>query len=278
MTASSSQGDSERNRCNARDDAGPSPTDSRRCAALPIAPAGPADNGCCSPWLPYDKDWRKVAVKFLEGFVRPLQHRRIHRLPHLRSLLYLADYPTTATVVVILEVTLAGAGKVPVDPISSGEPNFWITARKPVPSYSASIGHDDLGDALLLEMTLRPPDEDGAPAAMQTSIGGIEHALSLGWIDPDVVDDLATLVDKIQRCIAWTWLEMKGYAEPLPLESGAATDLDFILSTSPGDMIYSIGENEDEQSELVFLIAASAQDLAALPRTRPSTCRRPFTT
>ena len=115
-------------------------------------------------------------------------------------------------------------------------------------------------------MTLRPPDEDGAPAAMQTSIGGIEHVLSAGWIDPDAVDDLAAVVDEIQRCIAWTWLEMKGYAEPLPLESGATTDLDFILSTSPGDMIYTIGENEGEQPELVFLIAASARDLAALPQ------------
>ena len=46
-----SQGDSARNRCNARDDAG-SPTFS---ALRRSSDSGPVDNGCCSPWLPYDQ-------------------------------------------------------------------------------------------------------------------------------------------------------------------------------------------------------------------------------
>ena len=74
------------------------------------------------------KDWRKVAVKFLEGFVRRSNTAASIACPTSRSLLYLADYPTTATVVVILgRARITACGLVPgLDQASKLKPSRGI--------------------------------------------------------------------------------------------------------------------------------------------------------
>ena len=58
---------------------------------------------------------------------------------------------------------------------------YWFTAREEAgEALRVEFGVRALGPGPLVDMTLRPPEEDGTPAILMTSIGGWLNAMAEG--------------------------------------------------------------------------------------------------
>ena len=111
-------------------------------------------------------------------------------------------------------------------------------------------------------MTLRPPDSDGAPAILMTSVGGWLQAVSNGSLgNRPTADRVAYEIADLEKCLAWTWLELRGYATRLqnlgsPLE---------VLFSAGGGMLTAIVEEPGQSPEVCFLVQNEPGAVRRLP-------------
>ena len=161
-----------------------------------------------------------------------------------------------------LEQALAGEPTVPVPPT-----DYWFTAAETSSDSQdhglrVKFGKASVGSAPLVEMTLKPPDADGAPAFLMTSIGGWLQAVASGSLgNRPVADRIALEIADLETCIAWTWLESRGYAVRLqnlgsPLE---------VLFSAGGGMLTAIVEEPGQSPEVCFLVQNTPDAVRRLP-------------
>ena len=89
---------------------------------------------------------------------------------------------------------------------------YWIRAEvKEVATLAAAIGHSNTGAGLLVSLAVSPGPSHKLPvllvsmAGLATLAAGPDHAH--GKEDPDLFR-IASEIDDLERCIAWTWLEL----------------------------------------------------------------------
>ena len=168
------------------------------------------------------------------------------------------------TLTPLVERALAGESSVEIAPT-----DYWFTAtetpdRPSMDALRAEFGKASAGTAPLVDMTLRPPDEDGAPAILMTSIGGWLHASSTGALgNRPAADRIAHEIADLEKCVAWTWLEMRGYAARLqnlssPLE---------VLFSAGGGMLTAVVQEPGESHEVCFLVQNTPEAVRRLPPT-----------
>ena len=166
------------------------------------------------------------------------------------------------TLAAALERALAGERIVPVPPT-----DYWFTATEisdnpPNHALRAEFGTASLGSHPIVEMTLRPPDSDGAPAILMTSVGGWLQAVSNGSLgNRPTADRVAYEIADLEKCLAWTWLELRGYATRLqnlgsPLE---------VLFSAGGGMLTAIVEEPGQSPEVCFLVQNEPGAVRRLP-------------
>ena len=175
--------------------------------------------------------------------------------------------PTIEFITRVLEEALTGGQHIPIVMGGAKTSPIWMRAREAGPLLRVSIGHLGADDEPLCEMTVRPPEQDDEPAVIQVSITGFLDAVRAG--DEDVLmhtKDFAGIAGDLERCIAWAWLELRGYAEAQYIDPQLARFLEAMLEMGSDGMIYTIAENEGEQPELTFVIAVTDEDLVQLPR------------
>ncbi len=103
--------------------------------------------------------------------------------------------------------------------IESGKPvdipgGYWIRAEvKEVATLAAGIGHSNTGAGLLVSLAVSPGPSHKLPVLLVSKAGlatrllaaGPDHAH--GKESPDLFR-IASGIDDLARCIAWTWLEL----------------------------------------------------------------------
>ena len=103
--------------------------------------------------------------------------------------------------------------------VESGKPvdipgGYWIRAEvKEVATLAAGIGHSNTGAGLLVSLAVSPGPSHKLPVLLVSKAGlatrllaaGPDHAH--GKEDPDLFR-IASGIDDLARCIAWTWLEL----------------------------------------------------------------------
>ena len=162
----------------------------------------------------------------------------------------------------LLEQALAGDSEVRIPPT-----DYWFKATAAPAERSddflrAAFGATSAGDNPLVEMTLRPPDAEGAPAILMTSIGGWLHAVGAGALgDRPAADRIAYEIADLEKCISWTWLELRGYATRFqnlnsPLE---------ILFSAGGGMLTTIVQEPGSPPEVCFLVQNAPEAVRRLP-------------
>lgn len=161
-----------------------------------------------------------------------------------------------------LERALAGERMVPVPPT-----DYWFTATEisdnpPNHALQAEFGTASLGSHPIVEMTLRPPDSDGAPSILMTSVGGWLQAVSNGSLgNRPTADRVAYEIADLEKCLAWTWLDLRGYATRMqnlgsPLE---------VLFSAGGGMLTAIVEEPGQSPEVCFLVQNEPGAVRRLP-------------
>ena len=167
-----------------------------------------------------------------------------------------------AALIPALERALVGERMVPVPPT-----DYWLTATEisdnsPNQALRAEFGTASLGSHPLVEMTLRPPDSDGAPAILMTSVGGWLQAVSNGSLgNRPTADQVAYEIADLEKCLAWTWLQFRGHATRLqnlgsPLE---------VLFSAGGGMLTAIVEEPGQSPEVCFLVQNEPREVRRLP-------------
>ena len=166
------------------------------------------------------------------------------------------------TLAPLLQQALSGESMVAIPPT-----NYWFTATEipDDPSNHAlrvQFGTASLGGHPIVEMTLRPPDADGAPAMLMTSIGGWLDVVRTGALgDRASADRIALEISDLEKCIAWTWLELRGHATRLqnlgsPLE---------VLFSAGGGMLTAIVQEPGASREVCFLVQNAPEAVRRLP-------------
>ena len=166
------------------------------------------------------------------------------------------------TLAPLLQRALAGDPMVRIEPT-----DYWFTAAEtpaqpPFDALRVNFGAVAVGDLPIVEMTLRPPESDGEPAILMTSIGGWIQAVASGSLgNRPVADRIALEISDLETCIAWTWLELRGYAIRLqnlgsPLE---------VLFSAGGGMLTAIVEEPGQSPEVCFLIQNTPDAVRRLP-------------
>ena len=168
------------------------------------------------------------------------------------------------TLTPLLQESLFGETALTIPPTG-----YWFIAteisdRPSGDALRVSFGATNLGTQPIVEMTLRPPENDGEPAMLMTSIGGWLHAMGTGLLGnrPDA-DRLAYEIADLEKCISWTWLEMRGHAlRPQNLSSPLE-----ILFTAGGGMLTAIVQEPGETQEVCFLVQNTPEAIRRLPET-----------
>jgi hypothetical protein len=166
------------------------------------------------------------------------------------------------TLTPFLQRTLAGESMVPIPPT-----DYWFTATEVSdrPAFEAlrvAFGTGSVGTVPIVEMTLRPPEDDAAPAVLMTSIGGWLQVVGSGKLgDRATADRIAYEIADLEKCLAWTWLELHGYAVRLqnlssPLE---------VLFSAGGGMLTAIVQEPGESHEVCFLVQNAPEAVRRLP-------------
>ncbi len=162
----------------------------------------------------------------------------------------------------MLEQALSGDEEVRIPPTG-----YWFRAAEAPAGQSdeflrAAFGISSAGDNPLVEMTLRPPGAEDEPAILMTSIGGWIHAVAAGSLgDRPDADRIAYELADLEKCISWTWLELRGYATRFqnlnsPLE---------ILFSAGGGMLTTIVQEPGSQPEVCFLVQNAPEAVRRLP-------------
>ena len=162
----------------------------------------------------------------------------------------------------MLEQALAGDAAVQIPPTG-----YWFkatagSAEQTDDFLRAAFGISSAGDSPLVEMTLRPPGAENEPAILMTSIGGWIHAVAAGALgDRPDADRIAYEISDLEKCISWTWLELRGYATRFqnlnsPLE---------ILFSAGGGMLTTIVQEPGSQPEVCFLVQNAPDAVRRLP-------------
>lgn len=144
---------------------------------------------------------------------------------------------------------------------------YWFRATEAPPNQPddflrATFGTASAGDNPLVEMTLRPPGAEDEPAILMTSIGGWIHAVAAAALgDRPDADRIAYEIADLEKCLSWTWLEMRGYATRYrnlnsPLE---------ILFSAGGGMLTTIVQEPGSQPEVCFLVQNAPEAVRRLP-------------
>lgn len=103
--------------------------------------------------------------------------------------------------------------------VESGKPvdipgGYWIRAEvKEVATLAAAIGHSNTGAGRLVSLAVSPGPSHRLPVLLVSVAGlatrllaaGPDHAH--GKESPDLFR-IASEIDALERCIAWTWLEL----------------------------------------------------------------------
>ena len=166
----------------------------------------------------------------------------------------------------MLEQALSGGAEVRIPPTV-----YWFRATEAAPNQPddflrAAFGAASAGDNPLVEMTLRPPGAEDEPAILMTSIGGWIHAVAAAALgDRPDADRIAYEIADLEKCLSWTWLEMRGYATRYrnlnsPLE---------ILFSAGGGMLTTIVQEPGSQPEVCFLVQNAPEAVRRLP-TNPN--------
>ncbi|MCY4417504.1 MAG: hypothetical protein OXE87_14520 [Chloroflexi bacterium] len=165
------------------------------------------------------------------------------------------------TLTPLVQRALAGESSVTIPPT-----DYWITAseipdRPSADALRVAFGTGSIGTLPIVEMTLRPPEDDGAPAMLMTSIGGWLQAMGSGLLGnrPDA-DRVAHEIADLEKCVAWTWLEMRGYGVRLqnlgsPLE---------VLFAAGGGMLTAIVQEPGASHEVCFLVQNAPEAIRRL--------------
>lgn len=144
---------------------------------------------------------------------------------------------------------------------------YWFRATGAAPNQPddflrATFGTASAGDNPLVEMTLRTPGAEDAPAILMTSIGGWLHAVAAGILgNRPAADRIAYEIADLEKCLSWTWLEMRGYATRYrnlnsPLE---------ILFSAGGGMLTTIVQEPGSPTEVCFLVQNAPEAVRRLP-------------
>lgn len=161
-----------------------------------------------------------------------------------------------------LERALDGEPEVRVPPT-----DYWFTANE-IPdrvsgeALRARFGAGSMGAQPIAEMTLRPPESDGDAAILMTSIGGWIQSVNSGSLgNRPSADLIAREIADLEKCISWTWLELRGYAVRLqnlgsPLE---------VLFSAGGGMLTAIVQEPGESHEVCFLVQNTPEAVRRLP-------------
>jgi len=161
-----------------------------------------------------------------------------------------------------LERALTGESMVAIPPT-----DYWFTATEvgadpPNHALRVEFGTGSVGSAPIVEMTLRPPETDGAPAILMTSIGGWLNGITTGSLgNRPVADRIAHEIADLEKCIAWTWLELRGYATRL---QNLGSPLEGLLSAG-GGMLTAIVEEPGQSAEVCFLVQNEPGAVRRLP-------------
>ena len=98
--------------------------------------------------------------------------------------------------------------------VSIPRSNYWFRAAEQEGGrvLEASVGSSLVGTEPLVTMSVRPPRRNNAVADLTVSIALLLEAVATGGPAESVT--LNTLVPEfadLERCLAWTWLRMRGY-------------------------------------------------------------------
>ena len=162
----------------------------------------------------------------------------------------------------LLEQSLAAGERVSIAPTG-----YWFRATEAAPGQPgeylrAEFGSAAAGDAPVVEMTLRPPEGAGEPAILMTSIGGWLDLVAAGSLGPRAdADRVALEISDLEKCLAWTWLERRGYATRLrnlgsPLE---------VLFSAGGGMLTAVVNEPGRPPEVCFLVQNAPEAVRRLP-------------
>lgn len=161
----------------------------------------------------------------------------------------------------MLEQALAGGQAISVPPT-----DYWFRAAESAAgpseaSLRATFGSTSAGEEPIVEMTVRPPVEEGEPAILMTSIGGWIQAVSRGSLgDRAAADQIAREIAELEKCVAWTWLEMRGFAmRPQNLNS----PLDVLFSAG-GGMLTAVVQEPGQSPEVCFLVQNTPEAIRRL--------------
>ena len=169
---------------------------------------------------------------------------------------------TVETLAPMLERALAGDPQVRIPPT-----DYWFRARQlasggtPDDALRVEFGTVSVGDVAITEMTVRPPATNGDPAILMTSIGGWLQAVAAGSLGSrPAADRIAYEISGLENGIAWTWLEMRGYATRFqnltsPLE---------VLFSAGGGMLTTVVQEPGQSPEVCVLVQNSPDAVGRL--------------
>ena len=169
---------------------------------------------------------------------------------------------TVETLAPMLERALAGDPQVRIPPT-----DYWFRARQlasegsPDDALRVEFGTVSVGDVAITEMTVRPPAANGDPAILMTSIGGWLQAVAAGSLGSrPAADRVAYEISGLENGIAWTWLEMCGYATRFqnltsPLE---------VLFSAGGGMLTTVVQEPGQSPEVCVLVQNSPDAVGRL--------------
>lgn len=164
----------------------------------------------------------------------------------------------------LLQQALDGDDRVPIPPT-----DYWFGAREitaggtPGASLRVAFGTASTGIEPVFEMTVMPPGATGAPAIMMASIGGWLEATATGSFGVrSAADRIAYEIADLENCLAWAWLEMRGFADR---DQKKANPLEVLFSAG-GGMLTTVVQEPGQSPEVCVLVLNTPEAVNQLPQ------------